>query len=480
MKTDLPFDIIELVRRPMPVPDTAPLRETTFRADAWLPEDLDLFRALFHADESIEAIKTSTGRSIDAIRSKVAELGLRRNSRRPWTALEDEELVRRYGVDATSTIASDFGRSCAAIYARAGLLGLTEGNAPPYTEWEIAQIRAGYASSVPVAQLGVLIGRPVCGIASVASRLGIAHANAPHDWSGPEQQRMLVLAEEGQRYRQIATVLAAEGFPTRTQVAVGQALRKLGYARGWGRPWIAEEDDLIRAAYASGASLTPLRARLGRSQHSIRWRADELGLQGTHVRPNGWRTEPPWTEDEIATLRRDYGKVPTSHLAASLGRKKGGVFNKAFTLGLVHGYHRPFNDDEKTAIRIAHDLGLSLTDLSAALDRDLAVVSKHAIRHLGLSFRERANKAPRGRRALRPNLTLAYILQLGDKRQEAARPAPTDIPASSPADCTRHHLIAGPGIPPMNTAVLHGMLAAGLLTNVGCGTTQLVLATQAG
>ncbi|HKM65016.1 MAG TPA: hypothetical protein VJY39_21260, partial [Acidisphaera sp.] len=129
--------------------------------------------------------------------------------------------------------------------------------------------------------------------------------------------------------------------------------------------------------------------------------------------------EPPWTEDEIATLRRDYGKVPTSQLDASLGRKKSGVFNKAFTLGLVHGYHRPFNDDEKTAIRIAHDVGLSLTDLSAALDRDLAVVSKHAIRHLGLSFRARANKAPRGKRALRPDLTLADILQLGDKRQEA-------------------------------------------------------------
>jgi hypothetical protein len=146
--------------------------------------------------------------------------------------------------------------------------------------------------------------------------------------------------------------------------------------------------------------------------HSIRWKAGELELNGTHARPNGWRAEPAWTKEDIEILERDYGRVPTPELAARLGRKKGGVFNKAHALDLVHGYLRPFTDEEKAAIRIAHGAGISLTDLSDALERDPAVVSKHAIRRLELSFKDRENRAPRGPRRLRSALTLADILSL--------------------------------------------------------------------
>ena len=205
--------------------------------------------------------------------------------------------------------------------------------------------------------------------------------------------------------------------------------------------------------------------------------AGELGLHGTHTRPNGWRTEPDWTDNWIATLRRDYGKVPTPQLAANLDRNKGGVFSKAWSLGLVHGYIRKFTEDERAAICIAHAAGISLTDLSAALDRDPAVVSKHAIRHLGLSFHDRVNKAPRGRRRLRPRLTLADILALNaraaDRRRDPARPPPAfmatsaTIPEIPPAA-----LIAGPGAPAASS--LAAMLAAGLLTTAGTGAFRLL------
>src|SRR3546814_5019677 len=46
----------------------------------------------------------------------------------------------------------------------------------------------------------------------------------------------------------------------------GPAIRKLGYGRGWGRPWSAEEDALLSRAYAQGLSLTPLKQQLGRSE----------------------------------------------------------------------------------------------------------------------------------------------------------------------------------------------------------------------
>jgi hypothetical protein len=404
----------------------APLREVAMTPNAWLPAEIDQLRRLFTADMAIADIAARLDRPLAGVGSKIHALGLRRNSLRPWTDLDDAELVRNYGSTATSSIAGNLGRSPAAIHARAGMLGLTEGNPPPYTDWEIAQITAAYQQGVPVAQLAVLIGRPVSGIATVACRLRLRHANCRPEWSEWEQMRALELAESGLRYAGIADALRWEGFPRRLGRSVGQMLRGLGYGRGWGRPWLAEEDDLIRDAYRTAKSLTPLQTRLGRSRSAIANRAKELRLHGTHQRPNGWRIEPVWTDEDIAILRRDYGRVNTTDLATRLGRKKGGVYQKAFNLGLEHGYHRAITEDETRAIRIARDNGLSLTDLSAALARDPAVVSKIAIR-LGIPFAKRTARAPRGPRAGRPVLTLADILAM-----PSATPAPAPAPAPTP------------------------------------------------
>lgn len=460
----LPFDLVELVPCPASYaasPSGAPLRETAFRGDAWLPEDLDALRTAFNADHDLQVIADTLGRTLSAVRTKVCDLGLRRNSSRPWPELEDSYLTQHYGVEATSAIAAMLGRSCAALYARAGYLGLTEGNAPPYTAWEIAQIRVGYAQGIPIAQLCVMVGRPASGVASLASKLGIKHANSPPDWSDAEQGRALELAETGVRYVVIADRLGAEGFPRREGRTVGQALRLLGYGRGWGRPWLQEEKDLLRDAYDHGRSLTPLQDRLGRTRTSIRYQAGELGLQGTHARPNGWRTEPPWAEEDKATLRRDYGVVPTRELARRLGRAKGGVYNMAWSLGLVHGYCRPFSADEDRAIRNGHDHGVSLTDVSAAVGRDAAVVSKHAIR-MGIPFSTRTIKAPRGPRSGRSAMTLRHLLDLDRTPAEQHTVTLPPAQAERPSDPFRLFLALA-DVPAVPMGMLRAMLAAGLL-----------------
>jgi hypothetical protein len=411
MTRELPFEIVELVACPGCPAPAGPLRETVFRRDAWLPEDIAELRAEFKADQDLQVMADRLGRTLAAVRSKIDDLGLRRNSQRPWTALEEAYLAQHYGFDPTSAIAPAVGRSTAAVYARAQLLGLSEGNPPPYTAWEDAQLRAGYATGVPVAQIAILIGRPCSGVVSRASLLGLRHVNKADDWSEAERARALAFAEDGLPYRRITARLVEEGYPRREIGALGQMLRKIGYERGWGRPWLEDEDALLRLAYTAGASLTPLIARLGRSKHSIRWRADYLNLQGTHINRNGWRTEATWTPDQLAYLRAQYGRIPAKKIAEALGRKLGGVYNKAHALDLDSRWLRPFSADEDRAIRIAHGQRLSIVDLAQALGRDTAVVSKHAIR-LGLSFANRARQAPRTRREGRPVMTLATILAL--------------------------------------------------------------------
>jgi len=296
MMAGLPFAIVELVALAPPAPAVhpRPIAEFAFRADAWLPDELARLHDLFHADTAIDAISTDLGRTLHAVRTKIYELGLRRNSSRPWSEEENRLLERDYGAEAASEIAAVLGRSCAAVYARAGTLGLTEGNPPRYSAWEDAQITAGYAAGIGIAQIGALIGRPGSGIVSRASALGLRHRCKAPDWTEAEMQRALELAEQGILYREIGRRLGAEGFAPRSKVAVERVLHGLGYSRGWGRAWTAEEDELLREHYRSGQSLTPLIFRLGRSKTSIRWRAGALqlrmGFQGGEILEPGCGT----------------------------------------------------------------------------------------------------------------------------------------------------------------------------------------------
>ncbi len=100
---------------------------------------------------------------------------------------------------------------------------------------------------------------------------------------------------------------------------------------------------------------------------------------------------------------------------------------------------------------------MSLTDLSAALGRDPAVVSKQAIK-LGIPFATRLNRAPRGPRQGRPTVTLGSLL---------AMETPT---------ATQPVLLALPDAPVAPQAILRAMRDAGLL-QVGASSPGIILLT---
>jgi hypothetical protein len=164
---------------------------------------------------------------------------------------------------------------------------------------------------------------------------------------------------------------------------------------------------LLRAAYAAGDNIRRLAETLGRHHTSLRWKAKELGLQGSHPKPDGNRMGPPWTSGEDAQLRAGYGKIKTSLLAHQIGRPKGAVFNRARSLGLVHGYHRPFTADEIKAVEIASRHGITASQLGRAMGRAAKVFEKRcAIQGVTLA-RGKGGYGNRGR-----DWTLAEILAL--------------------------------------------------------------------
>lgn len=406
---DLAADVVELAPYVPPSVPAAPLREVAFRHNAWLADEIALLRSMFDEDRSIEEIAAALGRGRAGVSTKFYELGLRRNSSRPWTELDDAELIKRYGMESSSQIAQDLGRSSGAVYFRAFRLGLSEAASPPYTEWELAQVRAGYSAGVPVFQVAQLIGRTLSSVNSMACHLKIPHASAPDFWSLEETSRALSLASEGHRYLAIIEMLVEEGFPRRSKAGLGPKLKAMGYGRGWGRSWTSEEDDLLRAAYANGASLTPLTDRLGRGIYSIRWRAGELGLRGTHVSKAGWRTEPVWTEAERGIVRANYGKIPNKDLAKRLNRSLRAVYTLAHHLGLEFGNRQPYSADEDLALRIAWKHDLTISQTAAAIGRADAAVFKR-MQKLGLSWSSPAR--PRLPVAFEGKPTLQQILTL--------------------------------------------------------------------
>lgn len=410
--SDLAFDVVELAPWTPGEDETHPLREVRFRANAWLPDEVAVLRQMFADDLGFDEIAERLGRGRAGVADKACSLGLRRNSARPWNELEDGLLVERYGTVAAAVLAQELGRSCPSVYVRAQLLGLTEGNPPPWTPWEDAQLIAGYTAGTAVGQVAALIGRPFGGVIGRAKFLGLRHPAKPADWSDEEMQRALELAEEGHRYLAIIEMLVAEGFPRRTKNGFGQRLRILGYGRGWGREWSADEEELLRRAYARGDSLRRLASRLGRKPGSLHWKAEELGLQGTHPNHDGFLQGPVWSEDDDAFLRENYGKARTAEIARHLGRPKAGVYFRAFRLGLKTGRCGPYTADERRAYRIAYDEGIAIADLAIALDRGAMTVSKYATDKLGLHFGRRRRR--------KPALTLDQILALEPREARAA------------------------------------------------------------
>lgn len=423
------FDVVELAPwSPEPV---APVREMAFRANAWSPEDDARLRELFAAGSPVSDIAETLGRGLAGLQDRLLVLGLRRRLSNPWNELEDAVLCRRYGHEAAASIALDLGRATSSVYLRAQLLGLSQPSAPAWTPWEDAQLRAGYAHGLPPLQVAAIVGRTFGAVNTRASKLGIRHRDTPPDWSNAELARALALAEEGHRYLIVIERLVAEGFPRRAKAGLNRVLKRMGYGRGWGRRWTSEEDDLLRQAYTTGASVKRLMKDLGRTVHSAKWRAEFLGLTGEHPNRDGWRGDV-WTPEEEAKLREVYGKVKPAEIGLLFGRTKAAVFTRAWSLGLNAGYWRPYTAQEELAVRIAWRHGISVPQVALALGRRAEAVYKQCER-FNLSFADpaRPKSSSRGRRVKRRTWTLAEILAL--EGSEAALQAP---PPSNPCRAT--------------------------------------------
>ena len=96
-----------------------------------------------------------------------------------------------------------------------------------------------------------------------------------------------------------------------------------------GKHWTQDEIEFVRQN-AGKISLAQIARTIGRTPDSMCHLTKRYGIANTFTPVD----KTPWTEQEIATLRRDYRRLTTTQVAQNLGRERKQVFNKAFALGL--------------------------------------------------------------------------------------------------------------------------------------------------
>jgi len=139
--------------------------------------------------------------------------------------------------------------------------------------------------------------------------------------------------------------------------------------RGSPRPWTAEEDALIRAAFATApVKLARIARQMGRERASVRAHARKLGLNAPPKRPQAPvttqearrlarglpRYRGAWTAEEDAILREVWTSgAPFLMATASvrLGRSLCAVKTRARKIGVVAPQGRPWTEEEDTIIR---------------------------------------------------------------------------------------------------------------------------------
>jgi hypothetical protein len=239
---------------------------------------------------------------------------------RRWTPAEDRQLGRLYAEQvAIGQIAMRLGRSADAVVARRRALGIVpRRRSRPWSAREAALVRAGAAAGVPASLL--------------ASRL---HRSV-----------------EQVRWRR----------------------RAVAGARPAARPYLPQDDALIRLWPFERGELVSLAYRLGRSPDALRLHAQQLGVH----RP---RPRRRWTAWEDALIRDGYTSArPCAEIAAQLPRRSvASVAARAGKLGLsTYARGWSIQDDRRLAHLTVR--GDTLEDVAQRLGRTPEAIRRRAVR----------------------------------------------------------------------------------------------------
>ncbi|MEN3208598.1 winged helix-turn-helix domain-containing protein [Methylorubrum populi] len=254
-----------------------------------------------------------------------------------------------------------------------------------WSEAEDTIIRAGYGRKATLAVIRIeLIGgghkaRSLGSISTRAQALGLTNVRAAPIWTPEEDAIIRAGYEEGLLFAKIRLRLAEAGF-SRNRGAIGMRLISLGLSGDRVKTWTKPELAIVRAGVDARLTYGEIRARLRaagyeRGQTAVLKQASSMGER---------RADPPWSDEDVAILRRRYAeRKPQKAIADELGRGVGAIATKASKLGLKQRFR--WTDEERARLVLGFERGETLADVCRDIDRPLMNVAAEA-RRLGLRF----------------------------------------------------------------------------------------------
>lgn len=247
-----------------------------------------------------------------------------------------------------------------------------------------ARVAELYAAGMPIARIGVALGRTAGAVTNRRKVLGIVDRRGR--WSAAQDAVIIAATAAG---LPASAVGAHLGLPSER---VRRRRAQLVSTREQPRRYSTDEDAEIRRAFQAGGDLAALSQTLGRSQDALRLRALHLGVH----RPVPRRR---WSGDEDDALRAGYAAgLSCAQIAASTlpGRTAGAVGARAAKLGLAN-YARRWTADDDRVLRAFTTAAVPIEDAALRLVR-----TPEALRQRARQLQLKALPAGRHPRASMP------------------------------------------------------------------------------
>lgn len=296
---------------------------TIERYKHWTAKEDAIIQKYYTHHKATELIKKLPGRSADAIKSRAAMLGVKKNINIIWSDEEIKYLECYFNKLPLKTLAIELNRSEDSVRQRIKRgFNMTNKQATPWTEEEDAIIRDHYITHK---------------IADIADMLG---------------------------GRNIATVR------WRAHSVLG--LRKRQSTKDSDKPWTAEEDEYLKENYKHETDST-IAKYLNRSVASIKQRLFKELLLPSRNNTVDRSLIKYWTEAEDTILKTFYETFSAKELEAKLpGRKEQGIRLRLHRLNLIS--QRSFWDEIETDYLCANYATKSAEEIACELDKTTQAV----------------------------------------------------------------------------------------------------------
>jgi len=388
----------------------------------WTDEKIDLFRKLAKTKTIQELAKRfkTTNRAIMTIAYKNNIQMI--DSKKEWSEDAKERLIELSKTMTVDEIAHEFNKHSSAIRWQARILGIklmTNGlKAKLWTEDELAQLRELIPTHTTL-EVSKIIGRTEDSIVTKAKKLGLKVKTQRNWWTDEEVAKLQELAqtltveqiqqeinrpgnsirakakelgikfinnprkaktnwtkEELDKLKDLISTTSVEDFAKiidRSEHSVRAKARELGLEIKRNDKRWPEEDKKVLIELSKTMTLDQVSHKLNRSSVSVRMQANKLGIK---IETN--YSDILWTEEETAQLKYLIPTHTTLEIATIMNKTEDAVYQKAYKLGLnVKGKSRKWTIEDEETLKSMWG-GYSIEFIAKKLNRTSSAITNRA------------------------------------------------------------------------------------------------------